>query len=352
MLMDALRRKRCGPGAVVRPVRCTPTHAGWLALCCAVVALAGCGRKTAAPPAATVPVWDATAFDGQRALDEVRRLVALGPRDAGTPGAARAADYLQGRLRELGVEATVAAFHDAAPGGAVIFRNVLGKLPGAGGGLIILGSHYDTKAGLGPDFQGANDGGSSTGVLLEIARVAAGPWRDAVRRARRQAALTLPEIWLVFFDGEECRVRYGPHDGFHGSRQLARQLVTDGRAREVLAMVLLDMVGQRDVRLTLPHNVTPDLAVKVLNAAAREGVREKIALLADSVGDDHVAFIDAGMPAVDLIDFQYGSAPGLNDYWHTAADRLDKLSPASLQLAGRVTLRLVGDLVAETAGPR
>ena len=323
--------------------------------------LSGCGRPAPAPPA--VPALNPAAFDGQRALEEIRGLVALGPRDAGTPGAARAAGYLQGRLRAHGVDADVAAFHDAAPDGPAIFRNVIGKIPGTGGGLIILGSHYDTKAGLGPDFQGANDGGSSTGVLLELARVTAGPWRDALRRVRGHEpaaakqpsgpnALALPDIWLVFFDGEECRVSYGPNDGFHGSRHLARQLVTERRARDVRAMVLLDMVGQRNLNVTIPRNGTPELAVKVLAAAARESVRTKFSLMYNSVGDDHVAFLDAGMPAVDLIDFQYGSLPGLNDYWHTAADRLDKLSPASLQVVGSVMLRLLHDLAAEAAVPR
>jgi len=116
-------------------------------------------------------------------------------------------------------------------------------------------------------------------------------------------------------------------------------------------VVVLDMVGQPRLNLTIPRNGTPELAVRVLEAAAQEGVRDKFSLTYDHVGDDHEAFFAAGMPAVDLIDFQYGSQPGLNDYWHTPADRLDKLSPDSLQVAGRVMLRLLLNFAAESAAP-
>lgn len=296
----------------------------------------GCGRPPppdapVAPPAARPAP---PAISGAAALEEVRAFVALGPRDAGTPGAERAANYLAERLRALGVAAEIQEFREPSPlGPDTVFRNVLGRIPGRTDRIVLLASHYDTKAGI-PDFVGANDSGSSTGLLLELARAFAA------------GAPPEPEIRFAFFDGEECRTEYGPTDGFHGSRHLARTMAADGSLSNVAAMILLDMVGDRDLTLTLPRNSTPGLVAAAFAAARAEGARERFQLYPYSVGDDHAAFFERGVPAIDLIDFEYGSAPGLNDYWHTAADTLDKLSAASLELVGRVAARLVVELPA------
>jgi glutaminyl-peptide cyclotransferase len=263
----------------------------------------------------------------------VRALVALGPRDAGTPGAERAALHIRDRLAAAGVAAEIDAFADATPAGEATFRNVIGRIPGQGRGLIVLGSHYDTKSGI-ENFEGANDSGSSSGVLIEMARVfARGPAGG-------------PEIQLVFFDGEEARVHYAANDGLHGSRRHATRLVREGRAEEVLGVIVLDMIGDRDLDISLPRNGTPALMTRVFDAAREEGARAKFSLHPNSIGDDHEPFLLLGMPAVDLIDFRFGSAPGLNDYWHTPADTLDKISEESLGIAGRVAIRVVNGLVA------
>ena len=293
-----------------------------------VVLLSGCGERRAALPPPVVP---ATACDGARALAEVRAFLAISPRDAGTPNALRAADYLVAALRTNGVAATRQDFSAAVPGGTADFHNVIGKIPGAGGGLIILCAHFDTKSGI-PNFVGANDSGSGVGVLLELARVLAPAWRGA------------PEIWLAFLDGEECRAAYGAHDGLHGSRQLAQELVATGRSKDVRAVILLDMIGDRDLTVTLPPNGDARLTSLVLDCAQQENARAKFGLAPGGILDDHQPFLDAGMPAVDLIDFLFGSAPGLNDYWHTAADTPDKLSADSLQTIGRVVLRMLAAL--------
>jgi hypothetical protein len=154
---------------------------------------AGCGKSAPTKPA--VPL-EASQFDGERALYEVHRLVALGARDAGTPGAERAAQHLKKRLQELGVEARLDTFTNQTPLGARAFHNVIGRIPGTRSGLILLGSHFDTKSGIAPDFQGANDSGSSTGVLLELARLLAKHGSPG------------PEIHLLFFDGEEAVQHY------------------------------------------------------------------------------------------------------------------------------------------------
>ena len=295
----------------------------------------GCGRpppaEEAPPPAIPAPP---VAISGAAALEEVRAFLEVGPRDAGTPGAERAATYLAERLRALGVAAEIQEFREPSPlGPETVFRNVLGRIPGRTERIVLLASHYDTKAGI-PDFVGANDSGSSTGLLLELARAfAAGPPPEL-------------EIRLAFFDGEECRDEYGPADGFHGSRHLARTMAADGSLSNVVAMILLDMVGDRDLTLTIPRNSTPWLVALAFAAARAEGVRDRFQLYPYAIGDDHVAFFERGVPAIDLIDFAFGSAPGLNDYWHTPADTLDKLSAESLDLVGRVAARMVAELPA------
>jgi glutaminyl-peptide cyclotransferase len=294
-----------------------------------VALAAGCGEKTVAPP--PPPVVPLAACDGARALAEIRTFLAISPRDAGTPNACRAADYLVDALRARGLAAARQDFADAVPGGTATFHNVIGRLPGRGPGLVILCAHFDTKSGI-PGFVGANDSGSGVGVLLELARILAPAWRGA------------PELWFAFFDGEECRVDYGPHDGLHGSRHLAQQLRASGRTNDVRAVILLDMIGDRDLTVTLPPNGDARLTALVLDAARQENARANFGLAPGPVLDDHQPFLEAGLPAVDLIDFLYGSAPGLNDYWHTDADTLDKLSAASLQTIGRVVLRMLAAL--------
>jgi glutaminyl-peptide cyclotransferase len=205
------------------------------------------------------------------------------------------------------------------------------------GDWLVLLSHFDTKSGIHTNFLGANDGGSSTGLLLELARFL------------REHPPASCNILFGFVDGEECRVNFGPNDGLHGSRRLATRLVAGKRA--VRAVILLDMIGDRDLGVTLPSNGSPDLTLLALECARECGAQDSSFRLADGgILDDHQPFLDAGFPAVDLIDFAYGSAPGLNDYWHTPADTLDKLSPASLATVGRVATGMIRHLDANLSG--
>ena len=150
---------------------------------------------------------------------------------------------------------------------------------------------------------------------------------------------------LVWTDGEECRgACYTPDDGFQGSRRMAAKLKESGRS--VRAVVCLDMLGDGDLRIIVPANGTPDLRLAALAAARKAGLAEGTVRLEDVlVKDDHVAFLDAGFRAIDLIDFTYGSAPGLNDYWHTKADTPDKLSSESLRKSGALVAELIGILL-------
>jgi len=304
----------------------------WCAL-----ALVGC----APPPAArTVAARLASAaVDGTNALAETRALVELGPRVSGTDGARRAAEHLAARLRALDVDVEMDEFSDPTPAGKTVFRNVIARIPGHGAGIVLLASHYDTKSDIAPDFAGANDSGSSSGLLLELAR-------------RLRQAPPLPfAVRLAWLDGEECAVQYGPADGLHGSRRLLRQLRAAGELPRVRALILADMIGDRDWNLTLPRNCTPALLQAVFDAARAEGVRSRVRLLSGNMTDDHEPFFDAGVPAVNLIDFEFGSAPGRNDYWHTPEDTLDKLHPDSLAITGRIIIHLLNHLAAAESTP-
>jgi len=297
-----------------------------------LLVLFGCGECPAPPPPPTVALAPGN-FSAERAYDELVQLLDLGLRDSGTPGAKAAAEHIRQRLETQGVEAEIDAFEDRCPKGDIIFRNVIGRIPGRGEGIIVLGSHYDTKAGMGEGFEGANDSGSSTAVLIELGRLLAeGPRLG-------------PDVILAFFDGEECMERYGPADGLHGSKRMVRQLQEEGKIEEVQAMILLDMIGDRDLTVTIPRNVDPELVRRAFKAATEEGVRTQFSLYSFSVGDDHEPFLEAGIPAINLIDFHFGSAPGRNDYWHTPEDTLDKISPESMGVVGRVTVRMINDLV-------
>ena len=302
---------------------------GWMGLL-----LAACHRPVATETTSPrAKLWlDPNNFNEKAAYEHLQVLTDRGLRDSGTPGAEQAALYLRTQLLDLNLDVAFDVFTNTTPRGATVFRNVIARIPGRGEGLIIVGSHYDTKSGMPAGFQGANDSGSSTAVLLELARVLA------------DSEPIGPEVWLAFFDGEECMVRYGPNDGLHGSRRLAEYLVESGRSPSVKAVIILDMIGDCDLTVTIPRNSSPTLIRLALAAADEEGVRGKFSLFRNEIGDDHEPFLLLGMPAIDLIDFRYGSGPGLNDYWHSANDRLEHVCPESLGIIGRVTMRLLNRL--------
>ncbi|HNX52733.1 MAG TPA: M28 family peptidase [Pontiellaceae bacterium] len=271
-------------------------------------------------------------FEGAKAMAETEALVKIGPREAGGGGARRASVLLESRLKALGLKTTIDTFSEDTPGGKVHFNNVLARIPGKTNRLIVLASHFDTKSGISKDFQGANDSGSSSGVLMELTRVLSkrGPYET--------------EFMIAFLDGEECRKEYGPHDGLHGSRRLAQQIYAAGGARLVQAVIVLDMVGDKNLNVSIPRNSSPALMKEIFYAAHELGVRAQFSIGPGSILDDHVPFLLAGMPVVDVIDFDYGSVPGKNDYWHTPADTLDKLSVKSMQTVGDVVLKTIENL--------
>jgi len=256
-------------------------------------------------------------YDGTAALDHVSRLVALGPRPSGSPAAVRARDYIVSELKRLGVSVRVQAFTAETPHGRLVMANVIGVLPGRRPDVIVVGGHYDTKWFPNFAFVGANDGGSSAGFLLELARAlkADGP-REYT-------------YWITFFDGEEARVTWTATDSLYGSRHMVAELT---RTRTLpRAMLLVDMIGDRDLALRREAYSTPALVDIVWSSARRLGYARHFLDEAMPVEDDHAPFLRAGVPAIDLIDFDFPP-------WHTVNDTLDKVSAQSLQIVGEVVV--------------
>lgn len=287
--------------------------------------LAGCGSEQS--------ISDLPEFDGHKAFAEVEALVQFSPRDAGTTGGWKAANHIFQRLATFGIQADKDEFVDMTPEGEKTMINVIGMIPGKTEEWIILGSHFDTMPGI-DNFQGANDSGSSTGVLLELARMMG-------------EAEVVPEVGILFafFDGEEGIADYIPGDGLHGSRRMARQLRASGDHKKIRAMILLDMVGDKDLKFTIPYNSSRDLVKETLNAAHALGYRDRFTLTRSIITDDHVPFLQDGIPSIDLIDFKFGSEPNLNDHWHAEADNLQNISAESLEITGKITLQILNQLM-------
>ncbi|MBI2152345.1 MAG: M28 family peptidase [Candidatus Rokubacteria bacterium] len=265
------------------------------------------------------PVAAGSAFDGGAAFAHVERLVGFGPRPAGSEALARARRYIVGELKKVGVRVSEQPFTAQTPDGPIPMVNVIAELPGRRPEVILVGGHYDTKFFSNFAFVGANDGGSSSGLLLELARAL----------AQRPREFT---YWIVFFDGEEARRDWSATDGIYGSRHLAESLQRDGRARQLKAVVVVDMIGDRRLDIRREANSTPWLTDLLWGSARRLGYRAHFLDETLAVEDDHAPFLRAGIPSALLIDFDY------DPYWHTAEDTLDKLSPRSLQVVGDVLL--------------
>jgi Zn-dependent M28 family amino/carboxypeptidase len=259
----------------------------------------------------------AARFDGAAAWHHISRLVALGPRPAGSLAGARAREYILGQLRKVGVEAHTQAFTADTPHGRLGMANVIAVLPGRRPDAILIGGHYDTKWFRDLTFVGANDGGSSTAFLLELARaLAAGGKREYTYR-------------MAFFDGEEARETWTATDSLYGSRHMAAELRRTGRLPR--AMLLVDMIGDRDLAIRREAFSTPALTEIVWASARRLGYARHFLDVMMPVEDDHAPFLRAGVPSVLVIDFDYPP-------WHTAGDTLDKVSAQSLQIVGDVVL--------------
>ena len=268
-----------------------------------------------APPAAQ-DLRLPPSFDGAAAMRHVERLVAIGPRPAGSPGAARARAYIIDELKKAGVSAKVEAFDATTPHGRLPMANVVAVIPGRRPDVILIAGHYDTKWFRDITFVGANDGGSSAGLLIELAR----------RLRERQREYT---YWVAWFDGEEARESWTATDSLYGSRRMAAEL---GKSRRLpSAMIVADMIGDRDLGIRREAGSTPWMTDVIWASAARLGYTAHFLPESLAVEDDHAPFARLGVPAALLIDFDFPP-------WHTAEDTLDKVSAKSLEIVGKVIL--------------
>ncbi len=292
----------------------------------------GAARGSSAPSSDDAKSANSSAspFDAQRAWKHLEALVALGPRPAGSGAAAATVDYLEKELRAIGLAPVRESFiARATPIGDLPMCNLYVDLPAKGpdadkAPLVILGSHFDTKRFEQFRFVGANDGGSSTAVLLELARVlhAQGPQRVAYR--------------LLFIDGEEAiRAHWQDPDNRYGSRHHAEQIRVSGLVARTKAFVLLDLVGDKDLRIERDQYSDAWLYECFAAPARAAGLGKHVDGRREPIADDHVSFLEIGVPSVDLIDFRYG--PG-NSWWHSAEDTLDKCSANSLGVIGAIVL--------------
>ncbi len=278
---------------------------------------------------AAVPVGKPAAaqVSGERALQYVKEVVSFGPRPVGSAAHARVEAYLRQQLKGDGLEVEEDSFLARANGKSTRFRNFIAKLPGTKDGIVVAAGHYDTKPIK--DFVGANDGGSSAGLLLELAQQLRGGKREGY------------SVWLVWLDGEEAMQVSGEMDwnnSLYGSRHLAERWQKDGTIKRVKAFLLLDMIGDADLHVERETNSTPWLLDVVYQAASRMGYQSHFFQRSMELFDDHMPFARLGVPVADLIDFDYGPA---NSYWHTPQDSTDKLSARSLEIVGNTVLEAI-----------
>lgn len=286
------------------------------------------GTPTATPPAASpTPQTPAVAFDGERAFEHVRRQVEIGPRPAGSAELAKTREYITGELKSYGLTVTEDEFQPVTPIGRRKMVNITAELVGESSEVVMLSSHYDTKLFKEFRFVGANDGGSSTGALLELARAIAG---------RGKPRFT---YWFAFFDGEEAFcgdwdecTNSGSPDNTYGSRRYVEELKRKNELGRIRAMILLDMVGYKNLEIPRDDMSTTWINDIIWQTAREMGHGAAFVERAEMVEDDHVPFMKAGVECVDLI--QLGGYP----HWHTAEDTLDKVSAKSLQTVGEVVL--------------
>jgi glutaminyl-peptide cyclotransferase len=268
-------------------------------------------------------------FNGDAAMQYVRQVVAFGPRPAGSAAHQKLENFLRSQLKADSLEED--AFTASTPLGPQAMRNFIAKFPGRRDGVVVVAGHYDTK--LLKDFVGANDGGSSTALLLELAK----QLRSELKNGKRAGY----SVWIVFLDGEEAFQEWTAADSLYGSRHLAEKWQAEGTLKQIQAFLLVDMIGDAGLDIVRDLNSTAWLEDLLYQAARRLGYQSHFFAAQAVIDDDHRPFAQRGVPVADIIDFNYGYN---NAFWHTTQDTLDKLSPKSFTIVGSVvleTLRLL-----------
>jgi Zn-dependent M28 family amino/carboxypeptidase len=292
--------------------------------------IASCGSKQ--PDEATETVSQpvkVSDFDGNRAFDELKKIVEFGARPAGSEALKKSRTYIESELKSYGLQVVDDAFDGDTPHGKIAMVNIIAELPGQKPDVVLITGHYDTAPF--PGFVGANDGGSSTAAVLETARV---------------LSHTKPEytLWFVFFDGEEAVVDWNANNGMdntYGSRHLLQKLTASGEINKVRAMILYDMIGDKKLDLIKDGNSTPWLVDLIWKQARKANYGRYFLGNETEMEDDHIPWKNAGIPVVDLIDFDYGPD---NSYWHTTQDTVDKVSGESLKIVGDVVIAALPEI--------
>ncbi len=270
----------------------------------------------------------APTMDSARAMQYVKEIVKLGPRPIGSANHKKVEEYISSHLKgDIVVDDTFTA--DTTEGKFPV-HNIIAKFPGERDGIVVIASHYDTNYPLrNTSYIGANDGASSSALLLEIANQLRGKKRDGY------------SIWLVWDDAEEAMKSWTDADSLYGIRHLAQKWQDDGTLKKMKAFLLADMIGDADLNIDRDQNSTPWLEEVVYKAATRLGYQSHFFARENQVSDDHRPFMQRGVPCADLIDFDYGYD---NVFWHTPQDTVDKLSPKSLEIVGSTILETVNIL--------
>jgi Zn-dependent M28 family amino/carboxypeptidase len=273
-------------------------------------------------------------FNGAQALEYARQFVAIGPRWPTSPGHLKAEAFLRDHFQHDALEEDV--FTASTPIGPVEMRNFIVRFAGKKDGVIVLATHYETNYWLKDiNFVGANDGGSTTGLLLAIA--------DQLRtQTAGGKKLDGYSVWLLFDDGEESiKSAWTDSDSLYGTRHLAAKWARDGTLGKIKAFILADMIGDKDLDIQRDTNSTDWLVDLVHQAAKKVGYEKYFFKQKEDVQDDQLPFVKRGVPSIDIIDLNYGPN---NSFHHTAKDTMDKISAKSLTIDGDVfmeTIRLI-----------
>ena len=281
--------------------------------------------QTVDQPAPSADAGPPPIFDAARTMQYTREVVAFGPRPIGSANHKKLENYIYAHLKGDRVEDDL--FTAYTPEGKFPVRNIIAKFPGKKNGIIVIAGHYDTNYPLRKTgYVGANDGGSSTALLLELANQLRGKTRDGYN------------VWLIWIDGEEAVKQWTTTDSLYGTRHLAEAWQKDGSLKKIKGFLLVDMIGDADLNIDRDQNSTPWLEDLVYQAATRLGYQSHFFGRTIGVEDDHMPFVKLGVPCADLIDLDYGYG---NVFHHTPQDTLDKLSPKSLEITGSVVLESI-----------
>jgi glutaminyl-peptide cyclotransferase len=264
---------------------------------------------------------NAASFSGASAFEFTKQSVAFGPRPSGSEAIHKLQAYIVAQLQKDACQLSDDSFTAKTLKGDIAMKNIICKFPGKSGNAIVITGHYDTKLFPGRKFVGANDGGSSTGLLLELAHALANQPR-------------VDDVYVVFFDGEEALGEWTDTDSVYGSKHLAQRWHADGTLQKIKALINVDMIGDKSLDIKQEPNSNRALTRLVWGVAADLGYSANFIDASEEIEDDHLPFVKLGVKAIDIIDFDY--AP-----WHNDDDTMDKLSAKSLEIVGSVVLESI-----------